>query len=741
MEEKQGTISEIIFYNEENGYTIAVMETEDEYFTVVGCLPSCIKGASYRLRGSFRVHSTYGEQFAFSEFEEILPTGLSGIENFLASGIIRGIGPKTAAAIVDVFGEETLAVMEESPEKLARVSGIGAKKAELIGESYAAHREFAGVSMYFQKFGISAEYALKLYKNYGKDAPELIRENPYRLVEEVSGIGFHKADRIAEKMGIDPESSFRIKSGIKYGLLYYAGEGSTYVPQQELCEKVCAMLDVSSELIYENLVEMAFEGEVQLDTLKGQTVVYLYAYYFAEQRVCRNIAGLVHASLKSLSVDIDSMIKMTCGQTGITLSEQQTEAVKSSLTGGVSVITGGPGTGKTTIINTLINIFEQSGFKTAIAAPTGRAAKRITETSGHYASTVHRLLEYYHAADEDTMRFGKNSEDPLDYDVVIVDEASMIDLMLMQGLTDALKEGTRLILVGDYDQLPSVGAGNVLRDLIESEYVHTVILTEIFRQARESMIVVNAHRINQGEYPFLNGRDKDFFFMERSSEKQIEELLVQLITARLPAYYEGIVPVRDIQLLTPVRKGALGSIALNKVLQQALNPPREDLAERKFGERIFRENDKVMQIKNNYEMGWKKRRDFSEGQGIFNGDVGFIEKIDKEYNQMTVIFDEDKYVTYDFAQLDELELAYAITVHKSQGSEFPIVVMPISWFPPILATRNLLYTAVTRGKQVVVLAGSQQKMHAMIDNNRIQMRYSGLRWRLSELLETEAERV
>lgn len=618
------------------------------------------------------MHSTYGEQFAFSEFEEILPTGLSGIENFLASGIIRGIGPKTAAAIVDVFGEETLAVMEESPEKLARVSGIGAKKAELIGESYAAHREFAGVSMYFQKFGISAEYALKLYKNYGKDAPELIRENPYRLVEEVSGIGFHKADRIAEKMGIDPESSFRIKSGIKYGLLYYAGEGSTYVPQQELCEKVCAMLDVSSELIYENLVEMAFEGEVQLDTLKGQTVVYLYAYYFAEQRVCRNIAGLVHASLKSLSVDIDSMIKMTCGQTGITLSEQQTEAVKSSLTGGVSVITGGPGTGKTTIINTLINIFEQSGFKTAIAAPTGRAAKRITETSGHYASTVHRLLEYYHAADEDTMRFGKNSEDPLDYDVVIVDEASMIDLMLMQGLTDALKEGTQLILVGDYDQLPSVGAGNVLRDLIESEYVHTVMLTEIFRQARESMIVVNAHRINQGEYPFLNGRDKDFFFMERSSEKQIEELLVQLITARLPAYYEGIVPVRDIQLLTPVRKGALGSIALNKVLQQALNPPREDLAERKFGERIFRENDKVMQIKNNYEMGWKKRRDFSEGQGIFNGDVGFIEKIDKEYNQMTVIFDEDKYVTYDFAQLVNWSWLMRLRFIRVRGVSFPL---------------------------------------------------------------------
>ena len=429
------------------------------------------------------------------------------------------------------------------------------------------------------------------------------------------------------------------------------------------------------------------------------------------------------------------MIKMTEGETGIILSEQQITAVKSSLTSGVSVITGGPGTGKTTIINTIINIFEQSEFKVAIAAPTGRAAKRITETSGHYASTVHRLLEYYYCEGEDVMKFGKTSEDPLNYDVVIVDEASMIDLMLMQGLTDAIKPGTRLIIVGDYDQLPSVGAGNVLRDIIESEYVHTVILKEIFRQAEESMIVVNAHRINKGEYPFVNGKDKDFFLMERPSEKAILDLILELITKRLAAYYEGIVPVRDIQVLTPVRKGALGSIFLNKELQQALNPPRDDLMERKFGEKLFRENDKVMQIKNNYQMGWKKRRDFSEGQGIFNGDVGFIEKIDKEFNQMTVIFDEDKYVTYDFSQLDELELAYAVTVHKSQGSEFPIVVMPISWFPPVLATRNLLYTAVTRGKQIVVLVGSEGRMNAMIDNNRIKMRYSGLRYRLENLLE------
>ncbi len=735
MEEKQGIITEIIFYNEDNGYTIAVMETDEEYFTVVGCLPSCIKGARYKLRGSFKVHPSYGEQFAFTEFEEMLPTGTADIEAFLASGVIKGIGPKTASAIVAGFGEDTLRIMEEEPEKLSLISGIGLKKAEAIADSFAAHREFANVSLRFQKLGISTEYALKLYKVYGAEAVELICENPYRLVEEVSGIGFRKADIIAMKMGMEKESPFRIKSGIKYGLIYYAGEGNTCMPVTEFCEKVGQLLDVSRDMVYETVVELAFDGELQLDTLQGQAVVYLYAYYLAEQKVCRSIAAVESASLKPLSVDIDSMIRMTQVQSGIELSQQQIYAVKSSLTSGFSVITGGPGTGKTTIINTLINIFEQSSFKVAIAAPTGRAAKRITETSGHYASTVHRLLEYCHSPGEDTMHFGKNSEDPLKYDVIIVDEASMIDLMLMQGLMEAIRPGTRLIMVGDYDQLPSVGAGNVLRDIIESEYVHTVMLKEIFRQAQESMIVVNAHRINQGEYPFLNSKDKDFFFMERSSESQMIELLLQLITRRLPDYYEGIVPVRDIQLLTPVRKGNLGSIALNKILQQALNPPREDLAEKKSGDRIFRENDKVMQIRNNYELGWKKRRDFSEGQGVFNGDVGFIEKIDKEYGQVTVIFDEDKYATYEFSQLDELEHAYAVTVHKSQGSEFPIVVMPISWFPPVLATRNLLYTAVTRGKKVVVLVGSQQRMNAMIDNNRIKMRYSGLKYRLQELME------
>ena len=737
MEEKRGTITEIIFHNEENGYTIGVMETDDEMFTVVGCLPSCVKGTSYKLRGTFKVHPTYGEQFAFTEFEEVLPTGIAGIEGFLASGVIKGIGPKTAAAIVDQFGEHTFEIMEEEPEKLALVSGIGPKKAAVIAESFAAHREFAQVSMYFQEFGISADYALKLYKIYGADAVELVKENPYRLTSEVYGIGFRKADTIAHKMGFAEDSPFRINSGRKYGLTFYASEGSTYVPQQELCEKVGNLLELSSELVYENLVEMAFEGEVNVDTIEGRPVVYLYAYYYAEKKICRNLAAIENASLKSLTVDVDSMIQMTERQSGIELSGTQRYAVRSAVTRSISVITGGPGTGKTTIINSIINILESSGMKVAISAPTGRAAKRITETSGHPAYTVHRLLEYYYSESDDSMHFGRTEENPLDYDAVIVDEASMLDLMLTQGLTDAVRPGTRLILVGDVDQLPSVGAGNVLRDIIESEYVHTVMLKDIFRQAEESMIVVNAHRINQGEKPYVNSRDKDFFFMERQNENQMVDLIVELVTGRLAAYYEGIDSVRDIQVLTPVKKGVLGSIALNKALQDTLNPPSEEKDEKRFGERVFRVGDKVMQIKNNYQIGWRKRRDFSEGEGIFNGDVGYIESIDREYNTMTVVFDEDRVVQYEFSMLDELELAYAVTVHKSQGSEFPIVVMPVSWFPPVLATRNLLYTAVTRGKKVVVLVGMENRMNAMIENNRIAMRYSGLKYRLRKIMGIE----
>ena len=740
MEEKTGTITDIVFRNDENGYTVAVMETETEYFTVVGNLPQCVKGSRFRLTGIFKNHPTYGEQFAFKEFEEIMPDDSDAIFDFLSSGIIRGVGKATARLLVRAFGDDTMRILEEEPQKLISVRGIGPKTAEKITQSYGEHRQFAAISVKLQGYGVTTAAALKLFRMYGQNAAALIEENPYRLVEEVRGFGFRKADAIAEKMGIESSSPFRIRSGIRYVLSYFAGEGNTYMPRTELCESAGELLDLPAGLIMQEIIGLAFNGIIKLDRLDGEEVCYLYPLYIAEQQVTRSIARISSGSLKPLSTDKGNMIRQMESDTGLELSEQQKRAVNSSVSCGLSVITGGPGTGKTTIINAMIRIFKQSGLSTAIAAPTGRAAKRIAETSGHYASTIHRLLEYFYYDEADEMRFGRTQDDPLDYDVIIVDEASMIDLMLMQGLTGAVRTGTRLILIGDADQLPSVGAGNVLRDLIESGCANVTRLTDIFRQAEESLIVVNAHKINNGEYPSYNEKDKDFFFMERRSENEILDLIIELASKRLASYYGEIDTLKDIQVLTPVRKGLLGTVSLNTALQQALNPPAPGKNERRNGERIFREGDKVMQIKNNYMIGWRKRRDMSEGQGIFNGDVGTIQRIDHEDQTVTVVFDDERFVTYDFSGIDELELAYAVTVHKSQGSEFPIVVMPISWFPPVLATRNLLYTAVTRGKMAVVLCGSIRRLEAMVDNNRIRMRYSGLGKRLhflNEMLEAD----
>ena len=737
LEEKQGTIAEIIFHNNENGYTVAVFETETEAFTAVGNIPSASVGRGYVLRGEFITHQTYGEQFSVKEFEEIMPSTKDGIKEFLSSGAMKGIGRKTASAIVSRFGIDTLKIIEQEPQRLTEVSGIGKKTAQRIAEAFGKHREFANIVLYLQQFGISADYAMKLYQVYGADTVKAVEENPYRLVEDVFGIGFKKADKIAEKMGVAEDDEFRIKSGVKFTLSYFAGEGNTFLPQNVLCEKTGQLLDLSIQLIEDELPAMAFSGDIRIENLDGRNVVFLEVYYMAEQNVCKRLAAINSAELKPISGGVDSLISRTENATGIYLSENQKHAVRTSLNMGVSVITGGPGTGKTTIINTIINILEESGLKTAIAAPTGRAAKRITETSGHYASTIHRLLEYYFSESENMMRFGKTKEDPLDYDAVIVDEASMIDLMLMNGLVSAVRPGTRLIIVGDADQLPSVGAGNVLRDIINSEYIYCTKLTEIFRQAKESMIVVNAHRINRGEYPDCNAKDKDFFLLRRGSEKEMLETIKNLCLTRLPGYYKDVSPTADIQILTPVRKGILGSINLNKELQEVLNPPQPGLEEKQLGERIFREGDKVMQIKNNYQMTWKNLEDFTEGEGVFNGDVGFIKKVDREFNEITVVYDEIRYVTYHFNQLDELELAYAITVHKSQGSEFPIVIMPVSWFPPMLATRNLLYTGVTRGKKSVVLVGSENKLNSMVDNDRISERFSGLGIRLKRLMGME----
>ena len=739
MTEKRGRLVDIIFRNEENFYTVAVIEDDDEMeqFTAVGNIPTAKCGMTFLFQGEWKNHPTYGEQFAFYDCREEVPKGEAGIKEFLASGVIKGIGPKMAEAIVKKFGEATLDIIEKEPERITEVDGIGAAKAKVIVEGYRTHREFAEISVFFAGYGISASYAMRMYKIYGADTVRAVMENPYRLITEIRGIGFRQADEIAAKLGIERESEYRLTSGIRYLLGRYAAAGNTYVPFRAFCEEAARMLEVSSEDIRDMSEQLVINGFVRLEQLDGTHVIYLSADFEAENNVARRLYHFQQAAVKPVKSNIEEMIRVSENSTGIHLSSNQQEAVLSCAENGVCVITGGPGTGKTTIINTIIDVFETCGFRVAIAAPTGRAAKRISETSGRPAVTIHRLLEYYYSEDSESMNFGKNEENPLEYDVVIIDEMSMVDILLMDALTEAVVSGTRLILVGDSDQLPSVGAGNVLRDIVSSEIIHTVRLTEIFRQAQESMIVVNAHRINRGEYPFCNEKEKDFFMMRRNSEASVLATIKELCSRRLPAYYSDCDPVRDIQVLTPVRKGTLGIYNMNKELQAILNPPSPEKDEKELQNRIFRVGDKVMQIKNNYRLEWKRSDNFLDGEGVYNGDIGFVRNIDFEDNKITVVFDDVKYVEYEFQQAEELELAYAMTVHKSQGSEFSVVIMPMAYFPPMLANRNLLYTGVTRGKKGVVLVGSERMMHAMIDNNRIDERYSGLGMKLRKFLMLE----
>lgn len=728
--EKKGSIAHVIFHNNENGYTVAVFETEEEQFTIVGNLIQPREGATYILHGDFTVHPKFGEQFKVSDSEELMPEGEAGMIAFLASGIIKGIGPKAAAKIVDKFGEDTFRIIEEEPERLTQISGIGEKKAASICEAFSAHKELAEISVFLQKYDINAGQAAKLYAVYGSGTIEKLQEDPYAMIDDIFGIGFVKADAMAAKLGFDKEHEHRIRSGIMYRLTEYVMSGNVFVPRNELAESAAQMLDVSIGLVDESLVDLVFRGQIKIEMLEGREVVYQYHYLKAEQNVAYTLAVLQQAEPKMIESDIDALIEFNVGRVGVPYSEEQRKAIRMSLESSVSVITGGPGTGKTTIIKGILDILSQNGMDIAIAAPTGRAAKRITETTGYPASTIHRLLEYSYGEDEFSMKFAKNEENPLKVQAVVIDEASMVDLMLMDGLVRAIKPGTRLILVGDADQLPSVGAGNVLGDILESDVINSIKLTEIFRQAEESMIVVNAHRINNGERPSINDRDTDFFFIRTEGEAEMAGTIKDLCATRLPGHYTELDPMKDIQVLTPVRKGNVGVMSLNKELQQTLNPPAAGKNEKSFGGRVFREGDKVMQIKNNYEKRWKDSEEFTDGEGVFNGDLGVIDKINNEYGYMTVVFDDSRYVNYEFGELEQLEMAYAITVHKSQGSEFPIVVMPMSWFPPMLATRNLLYTAVTRGKQAVVMVGSESKMLAMIENDRINKRYSGLAVRL-----------
>lgn len=732
-EEREGRISELVYYNEQNFYAILLFETKEEQFFAVGNLPNPRTGRRYRLTGDWYTHPKYGEQFKFSSAEELEPTSEDGIVSFLASGMIRGIGKSTAESIVRVFGADTLRVIREEPGKLLSVPGIGEKKAEAIAAGYAEHREYAETVLALSAFDISTNVCLKLYRAFGSDAVNVIRDNPYTLIDEIYGIGFKKADKIAESVGIEKNSPFRIQSAVIYLLGELAGRGSTYAPETEFIEHCAEYLDVSRDEVGEACFNLTMDGRLSEENLDGETVLMLQHFARAEKTVAAKLYELCNSVLPALSVKPENYIKAAEKKGGPVLSEKQKNAVLSSLRSGVSVITGGPGTGKTTIINTILTILDAAGLKTALAAPTGRAAKRMQAATDTPATTVHRLLEYAYAEGEDRMIFGKNRENPLEQDCIIIDEVSMVDLLLMEALMNAVKAGTRLILVGDADQLPPVGAGNVLADILSCDMINASRLTEIFRQAGESAIVVNAHAINHGEYPCCNEKGSDFFLVRAGRDDEIAKNISELVTKRLPGFYTDIDPYTDIQVLTPTRKGPLGSTELNRMLQQVLNPAAPEKPEKTIGERTFRKGDKVMQIKNNYQMEWKNLNSFVTSTGIFNGDMGIVDSVDNDRGTVGVVFDDDKYVTYDYSNIDELEHAFALTVHKSQGSEFPVVVMPMTHFPPMLSTRNLLYTAITRARQGVVLVGDQRYANAMVDNNSSEKRYSGLGTRLRNI--------
>lgn len=735
----EGTIEDIIFRNEENGYTVCSIHTKDEEIVCVGTLFEAYPGEHLKIIGSWVTHPIYGSQFQIDTYEKTVPKTEEGIERYLSSGVIKGIGPGLARRIVEKFGLDTLRVIEEEWERLEEVKGISRQKALQIGEIFHEQRELRRAILFLQDYGISPSYALKIYKQYGEATIDIVKNNPYRLAEDIFGIGFKMADQIAETVGIGQDSPHRIKAGIKFILNQHSNNGHTYMLREHLVQAAHELLGVPSELIENSLIELQIYKQIWQEKIEDIEAVYLAPFYYAEMNTARKLIDFTMMKDETQSKGIDQRINKLEKEKKIKLAPEQRQAVKEAMTEGVLIITGGPGTGKTTTINAIISLLEEEGYDVILAAPTGRAAKRMSEATGKEASTIHRLLEITFL-DEDNKKqiFERNEERPLEADVIIIDEVSMVDILLMNSLLKAVAPGTRLIFVGDVDQLPSVGPGNVLKDMIRSETIKVVRLTEVFRQARESAIIMNAHRINKGEYPVLNEKDKDFFFMKRSIQDEVIETIKQLVQKRLPSF-ANCDPIKDIQVLTPMRKGPLGVESLNTVLQQALNPPSSKKREKEYRTTLFREGDKVMQIKNNYNMPWKIYNDLGiridEGVGVFNGDAGSIQEIDEEAQTLTVLFDDLKTVEYDFSQLDELELAYAVTIHKSQGSEYPIVIIPIHSGPPMLMNRNLLYTAVTRAKKLVVIVGLQSTLHRMVDNNREINRYSSLAYRLKKMKE------
>lgn len=747
MENQKGYVDHIIYRNSDNGYTVLVLSCEKEDITCVGTFKDIDQGETLQVRGDYVEHPVYGAQLKVSEYRIVAPEDAASMERYLGSGAIKGIGPALAARIVKKFGNDTFRIMEEEPERLAQIKGISENKAREIAALFEEKKDMREAMVFLQQYGISNALAIKIYRTYGMNIYGVMRENPYKLAEDINGVGFRIADEIASKIGIHTDSDYRIRSGIVYILLQSTQEGHCYLPKAELLERSEELLGVDKAVMEPQLSNLMMEKKIVIK----EECVYAMTYYYAELNCAKMLHDLnigiggEEGILASEEKEIENKIKGIESELKIELDELQRKAVLESVKNGLFLLSGGPGTGKTTTINTMIRYFEAEGMDILLAAPTGRAAKRMTEATGYEAKTIHRMLELNGALTEErkNIKFERNEENPLEADVVIIDEMSMVDLHLFQSLLRAVSVGTRLIMVGDVDQLPSVGPGQILKDLIASGQFPVVILRKIFRQAGESDIVVNAHLINRGESIKLDNKSKDFFFLERNDVNVIYKHMVQLVSEKIPRYVNAA--PYDVQVLTPMRKGSLGVEVLNKILQQYLNPPDESKAEHTYGEGVFRVGDKVMQIKNNYQLEWEVVSRYGipvdKGMGIFNGDTGIIKEINDYSQTMVVEYDEKRLVTYVYAQLEEIELAYAITIHKSQGSEYPAVIMPILTGPRMLFNRNLLYTGVTRAKKCVTILGSSKMLETMIENKSEGVRYTGLEKRIRETCKGDGQSV
>ncbi|HAT4247034.1 TPA: ATP-dependent RecD-like DNA helicase [Clostridium perfringens] len=739
MEALNGIVESIVFKSSDTGYTVIKFRENNIIHTAVGVLPHVKEGQNLKITGSWVNHSQFGKQFKVEECEEILPTSKDGIEKYLSSGIIQGIGPVTAKKIVNKFGEDTLNILDNNIERLKEIEGIGKKKLETIIESYREQRELKNITIFLQTHGLSVNQCLKIYKKYGASSVDTVKNNPYILCDEISGIGFKTSDKIARSLGIGVDSPFRIQSGIRYVINEFCANGHTFMPKDELIKEASNVLTVSGDIIEENIKNAALDRKIKLEKVNDKEGVFTIPNYYCELGITNRILTLAISNFQDISVDVDHLILQFENKNNITFAESQKDAIISAFQNGIEIITGGPGTGKTTIIKCIIEIFETCGLKVLLGAPTGRAAKRMSESTGKEATTIHRMLDMGVFEKEESVFVTNAEEHSLEADVVIIDEASMIDITLMNALLKSIKVGTRLIIVGDVDQLPSVGAGNVLNDFIESGFTKVVRLKEIFRQGKESMIVVNAHKINKGEMPKLNEKGTDFFFIRNDIQEGILNTIIDLINTRLPKFNSNWDKLKSIQVLVPMKKGVLGVTNLNEKIQNVLNPKAPYKKEKEFRSMIFREGDKVMQIKNNYSLKWTRiaGKGEHEGLGVFNGDMGFIENIDLEGKKLSIIFDDERKVIYDFMYLDELDLAYAITIHKSQGSEFPVVIIPAYMGAPLLMNRNLLYTGITRAKEMVVVVGIPKALKYMVDNTRSMERYSSLNWRIKEVISND----